>query len=164
MRILLLIAAAVLIISANSACSNDSGKKEKNGTTQLKSENLTLPGKYSILLRKEMLLVESNMKQLLSAIVKGEADKADSLAAAIHNGFILKQKLSRSELKELKNILPADFIKLDKQFHLNAAKISDLSRRKEFDKAMNIYNEMTRSCVQCHSHFAQKRFPGLQAE
>lgn len=154
----------LFILFSLTNCGDSEDKVQSEKTIQLETQRLDLPEKYSVLLRREMMLVESNMMKLLPALVKGKSEKGDSLATTIHNGFILKQELSKNELKELKNLLPEGFIRLDQRFHKNAKKVAELSKKNDFESAVSIFNEMTKSCVACHSHYAQDKFTNLRQE
>ncbi len=122
---------------------------------------IDIPAKYKLLLIQEMVHIDSAMQSLVSLIAKGETTKASKIALNIHNSFILKSKLSRNELKELKSFLPVGFIQMDKAFHKKAKKLSETLKVNKPNKSTKIYGEMLNACMNCHSKYAAERFPKL---
>ncbi len=102
------------------------------------------------------------MKQLLSHLIRGQKTGAARVSMDIHERFVLKQQLSKKELKKRQDLLPEEFVKLDRIFHKQARQLSDAAKAGNFDRAMSIYNNMTAGCVTCHARFAGNRFPALE--
>ncbi|GBD90821.1 hypothetical protein BMS3Abin04_01541 [bacterium BMS3Abin04] len=122
---------------------------------------LELPSKYRLLLVQEMIQIDSAMQKLVPLMVKGESEKASETALKIHNSFILKSALSKKELKNLKSLLPNDFIKMDRYFHRSAKKLSEALKINKLSESTNIYGKMLNACIGCHSKYAHNRFPEL---
>ncbi len=124
---------------------------------ELKSLSTELRG----LLSMEMLEIEKGMKQIFSHMVRGEYEEVNRIALNIRDSFILKKKLSKAQVAELKT-LPKAFLMLDQSFHEAAG---DLANASEFgDKAtvVEYYQKMAAKCVQCHSTFATHRFENFE--
>ena len=124
---------------------------------ELKSLSTELRG----LLSMEMLEIEKGMKQIFSHMVRGEYEEVNRIALNIRDSFILKKKLSKAQVAELKT-LPKSFLMLDQSFHEAAG---DLANASEFgDKAtvVEYYQKMAAKCVQCHSTFATHRFENFE--
>ena len=130
-------------------------------TTEHKVQDLKLPPKYQKLLTKEMLLIREAMQQLMAEITEGQAQPAVQRAEDIHKSFILKQRLSSPELKELLSYLPPAFIKLDREFHGRAKTLAGQLKKEDFDGATITYNQMVQDCTTCHSFYARGRFPRM---
>ncbi|MCB1325203.1 MAG: hypothetical protein KDK35_08260 [Leptospiraceae bacterium] len=127
-------------------------------------EQLALPENLRALLREEMGLLERDMQALLGALVRGDRDRSQELAARIRGSYILEQRLSQGELEELGRLLPEDFVELDSGFHESAGRLEEAARAGRFGDAIDLYASMSRACVQCHSQYATERFPGLRGQ
>ena len=132
-------------------------KEAYPGTVDLKPE-------FRTMLRKEMRKIQTGMDELLLYLVRGQRTEASRIATRIHNSFILKQELSKQELKQLQNQLPAGFVELDQAFHKTAAKLAGAAKEGRMDEAMTHYHEMTGNCVTCHTRYARDRFSGLDSD
>ena len=124
-------------------------------------EKLELPEHLSTVLRKEMVELTDGMGVLLSHLAQGNAADAAEVAEKIHKSFILKQELSKADLKQLVGLLPEEFIEMDRTFHSNAAKIVEATHRKDFTTAIHLYGQMAQACIDCHGQYAVNRFPEL---
>ena len=124
------------------------------------SEEVKLPPKFKNLLKEEMLQIQDAMQRLVPFLATGNTEAAD-LAEQIHNSFILKKSLSKKELKELISLLPKGFVKLDRAFHTKAKDLAAAVRKNDFITGGEIYGEMVSGCINCHSNYATKLFPGL---
>ncbi|KAA3655697.1 MAG: hypothetical protein DWQ10_17045 [Calditrichaeota bacterium] len=125
---------------------------------------LKLTPQFQDVLKKEMQEIQAAMQVILPLLTKGESEKTAKLADQIHSSFILRQTLSPEELKELVQLLPARFIKMDRAFHAEAAKLATAAREGDFKKSAEIYGVMVNACVSCHTQFAQEQFPDLNRQ
>lgn len=114
------------------------------------------------LLQKEMIGVEAAMKEVYSAIIRGNHEVVAERGQAIHDSFILDQELTREDRKTLKASVPKAFLKLDQKFHRQAAKLSEAGNSENTRKQKKVFDRMTNSCVACHSRFVDERFSGLK--
>ena len=110
------------------------------------------------LLSQEMLALQKGMQTILSLMVRGDFDALSLKATQIQNSFILKQKLSDAQRKELQAKVPKAFIALDRSFHEKAGELSAAAEFGDAKQVATIYSEMMQKCVQCHSTFAKSRF------
>ncbi len=143
---------------AENAHETDHGEVHSNGA---RPEKLELPEHLLTMLRQEMQQIDSGMGILLSALAQGNAEESVQVAEHLHNTFILKQRLSQQDLKQLISLLPAEFVNLDRAFHGNAKKIAEAVKEKNFEAAVNLYSEMAQACVTCHKQYALTRYPNL---
>jgi len=113
------------------------------------------------LLSKEMLGIEKGMKDIFSYTITGKYNDIEKVAMQIHKSFILKQNITKDQVKEIKTKIPKDFIKLDKKLHNYAKELASAARKKDA-VLVNFYTyKMTESCVSCHSLYVKKRFPSF---
>lgn len=125
---------------------------------------LHLPAPYLRLIRAEMLEIEGAMQEELGHLARGEARRGAEVARQIHQSFVLKQRLSEEERKELASLLPERFLRLDREFHGRAEGLAEAFEQGDFTAAAELYSAMTRACVRCHGRFATDRFPALGEE
>ena len=132
-------------------------------TTSVQAEDVTskLNPKLRGLLQQEMIGVETAMKQVYSAIIRGNHEVVQDKGQAIHDSFILEQELTAQDRKDLKAAVPKPFLKLDQTFHRQAEKLAEAGREKNTRKQKQLFDRMTNSCVSCHSRFVNERFSGL---
>ncbi len=113
------------------------------------------------LLNQEMGLIQKGMMDLVPAIATGEWDEVSAIGQKIKASFILKQKLTDSQKKELGRALPQQFIEMDMDFHKSAGMLAHAAELKNADVVNFYFYKMNTACVSCHSKFAVDRFPGL---
>lgn len=132
-------------------------------TTPVHAEDVTseLNPKLRGLLQQEMIGVEAAMKQVYSAIIRGNHEVVQEKGKAIHDSFILDQELTDQDRKDLKAAVPKPFLKLDQTFHRQAEKLAQAGSKKNTRKQKQLFDRMTNSCVNCHSRFVDERFSGL---
>ena len=123
---------------------------------------LELPARYQTVLRAEMLEIEGAMQELLGRLARGEAESGARLARRIEQSFVLRRELSAEERRELQDLLPEEFLDLDRSFHREAGNLAGALERRDLQAASESYAAMSRACVDCHSRFAAERFPGFR--
>lgn len=124
---------------------------------------LALPDDLRALLVAEMVAIEAAMQRMLPALVRGELGTLASDAQAIHDSFILAQKLSPEQSRALGELLAPEFVVLDRQLHQGGADLARAAEAGDAERAAAIYGSMTAACVGCHRAYARERFPGLAA-
>ncbi|MEE9343063.1 MAG: hypothetical protein V3V12_05495 [Gammaproteobacteria bacterium] len=113
------------------------------------------------LLSLEMKALQDGMMSIIPSYISGNWEDIAVTAEKMKNGFLLKQRLTESQRKELHTALPAAFIEKDQRFHYLAGMLSHAAK-KEKPELINFYfSEMNESCVNCHSQFATHKFPAL---
>lgn len=133
-------------------------------TTSMATEPVIpkLTDKLRQLLQEEMRAVQGGMTSIHSAIVMGQHESVAENAQQIHDSFILQQKLTEQDRKDLMSAVPKGFIKLDKEFHKLAASLAEASRDKDTKEQHKLFSKMTGNCIQCHSKYVSDRFPGIK--
>ena len=113
------------------------------------------------LLNQEMISVEGAMKSIFTDLIAGNYEKVSENATKIHNSFILKQKLTKEQGKELRAKLSPEFVEMDGAFHKQASMLSHAADMKNSELAHFYVYKMIESCTKCHSNFAQHKFPAF---
>ena len=149
-----------LITLFSSACSI---AEEKENIHQQNTHNLNLPMDIKQLLKKEMLAVEKGMQKLISTIAAGDWQQTAVIGKQIQASYLMKQELTDEQMKHLHHILPKQFVKLDHSFHHYAGMLAHAAEVKNADVVSFYFYKMNDSCIQCHSSYAQSKFPGLSA-
>ncbi len=90
------------------------------------------------LLVAEMLAVQDGMMCLIPAISSGNWKKMAEIGMKLHDSYIMKQKLSKSQLEELHDSLPEGFQELDHTFHHSAGMLARAADEKNAD-VVNVY-------------------------
>lgn len=130
-------------------------------STRVIPQQLKLPENVQSVLVQEMTTITKLMGELLEYIVKGDGENASMTALEISDTN-LKQKFNSKEIKEIMKILPKGFIKMDRKFHSSANKLAKAADTNDFKTALSIYNDMTQSCLNCHTAYVSDRFENLK--
>ncbi|UCE88489.1 MAG: hypothetical protein JSW10_09070 [Pseudomonadota bacterium] len=115
-------------------------------------------------LRAEMHEVQGAMMQLVPAIASGNWQEVANLARKIEGSYLLKEKLSDKQLNALHEALPADFQRLDHEFHALAGMLAHVTHAPHVELVSFYYYKLTDGCVTCHSRYARERFPAFTLE
>ncbi len=113
------------------------------------------------LLVREMLAIQKGMQDLVPAIAAGHWTEIAEIGRKIHDSYILRQEMSETQLEELHQALPADFVEMDHAFHHAAGMLAHAAEQKNADVVGFYFFKLNEGCVSCHSKFAAQRFPGL---
>jgi len=114
------------------------------------------------LLSQEMIAVEKSMKNIFSNIIAGNYENIEKEATGIKNSFILKKKLTQEQKHELHTTVSSEFITQDKAFHKTAGKLASAAEFEDREDVIMYFNQMTNSCVKCHSTFATHKFTNFK--
>ncbi len=158
-KTIVVIASAVLLL----AFSSDVKAEQVSLKSKPAPEQLTLPENVRTVLVSEMVTISKLMGILLENLVQGNIENSASIAIDIRNSN-LKKSFDATEIKKILGLLPKGFIKLDQKFHGDANKLAEAVKLKDFQKAFNLYSEMTQGCLNCHSTYSNKRFSNLRPE
>ena len=122
---------------------------------------LQLPADIKPLLTQEMQQIQKGMMSLVPAIASGEWEAVAKTAKQLENSYIMKQKLTQEQMHSLHQSLPRAFIHLDRNFHRLAGMLAHVAEEKKPELVNFYFYKLTEACVQCHSHYAQQRFPAF---
>ena len=79
----------------------------------------------------------------------------------IRASYIMEKKLTDAHAKELEQALPENFKQLDREFHQRAEKLGAAAAAHDPELVAFQYSRLIESCADCHSAYAQTRFPGF---
>ena len=113
------------------------------------------------LLSQEMKALQDGMMSIIPAYISGNWGEIATTAGKIKNSYILKQKLTEDQMKELHSVLSPEFIKEDQNFHYLAGMLEHAAKNKKPELINFYFSEMNESCVNCHAEFATHKFPAL---
>ena len=113
------------------------------------------------LLSKEMQALQKGMMSIIPAYNSGNWAEIETTARRMKSSYILKQRLTESQVKELHSLLPHAFIEKDQRFHYLAGMLEHAAKNKKSELINFYFSEMNESCVGCHSVFATHKFPAL---
>jgi len=113
------------------------------------------------LLSLEMQALESGMMSIIPAYNSGNWQEIENTAGKMNKSYIMKQKLTESQVNELHAKLPRAFIEKDQNFHYLAGMLEHAAKNKKAELINFYFSEMNESCVSCHAAFATHRFPAL---
>jgi len=116
------------------------------------------------LLSQEMVALQDGMMSIIPAYASGNWDEIAVTAGKIKNSYIIKQRLSESQKKELHAVLPPEFIENDQKFHYFSGMLAHAAKNKKVELINFYFSEMNALCVECHSKYAVRRFPDLSAQ
>jgi cytochrome c556 len=117
------------------------------------------------LLRSEMRALLSGIQLLPVGIATADWASVADTSAQITRSYILEQKLTPSQKKELTTSLPEHFKRLDAHFHLEAKKLEAAALNHDAQLSAFHYYRLIETCTACHKLYAPSRFPGfLSAE
>lgn len=141
------------------------------GSAAMAEDEQVMPGMANVtaqfspeiqeLFKKEMVGIQNTMMQLMPAISSGNWGMVDSMAEKMAMSHIMKQKLTPQQMEALHNGMPMGFKVLDNKFHDQAAMLSYVAKQQHPELITFYYYKLTETCIECHSQFAQKSFPGL---
>jgi hypothetical protein len=111
---------------------------------------------------QEMNELKKGMELLSFAVASGDWGTIQDTGNSIRDSYILKKKLSNTQMHELHETLPAAFQELDAKFHYYAAMLSHVAVEKDIELVNYYVYKMNEVCVSCHSTFAANRFSGFK--
>lgn len=120
-----------------------------------------LPSNVRALLLEEMNAILLASQEILDAMVRGDHETVAINAQAIHDSFILRQKMTDEDRQALRNAVPDSFVQQDQAFHTLTAKLAAAARNGDHSKQKILFDEMLGSCIACHERYAHDRFPNL---
>jgi hypothetical protein len=123
---------------------------------------LTLSPKLRAALLAEMAGLRVGVAELSVSLANGEWEKTAERATRIRDSYIMKQKLSPAELKQLEHSLPADFVAMDEGFHRHAEGLAHAAHGQNHELAVFYFAKMLEGCGNCHASYAAHTFPGYR--
>jgi polyhydroxyalkanoate synthesis regulator phasin len=104
------------------------------------------------------------MSKVLRGLVSADHELVAEQAQAIHDSFIMAQKMSDEDRKVLKETLPEAFIKRDQAFHHLSEQLAEAARNEDTVSQLELYQDMQSACLDCHQNHALDRFPEFKSD
>ena len=124
-------------------------------------DELQLSPKIIELLRAEMRALLVGVQSLPVGIATADWKSVADTSAQIRGSYILEQKLTPAQKKELSTALPEHFKRLDSRFHIEAGKLEAAALNHDAQLSAFHYYRLIESCTACHMQYAPSRFPGF---
>jgi hypothetical protein len=120
-----------------------------------------LPERVRGLLLEEMAALLGAAQQILDALVRGDDEVVAEQAQAMHDSFILAQKMTDADRQALLAAVPPAFVNRDQAFHELAASLAAAGRAGDAARQRTLFASMIDACADCHARHASNLFPGL---
>ena len=156
------LAASILFLSLTILPSLSFGEGSHDNETKNNVSSIeSLSPELRELLKNEMLALQKGMMSIIPAYVAGHWSEIENIAHKMKNSYILKQRLTDEQKKELHSTLPESFIKLDQQFHYLSGMLNHAAKNKKPELVGFYFSKLSESCVSCHSQYAVHKFPAF---
>jgi len=161
LRIKLLILFAISTLSTISCAESKPDDDHTSHKIRINNQptTLNLSPETTDLLVQEMRLLQEGMIQIVPAIVAGEWQEIEKIGLTMKDSYIMKKSLTKAQMHELHESLPADFQELDHSFHHSADLLAQAASQQDYEKVSRHYVRMTEACINCHSLYATHKFP-----
>ncbi len=124
-------------------------------------ETLVLQSDLLALLQAEMREISTGVQKIPVAIAQADWETLAQTGKSIQSSYIMAKALTKEQAEALETGLPARFKQIDSEFHARAGKLAHAAEAKDFELASYHYSRLIESCAQCHSLYAQDRFPAF---
>lgn len=126
--------------------------------------DLELSPELMELLRAEMRALLSGVQSLPVGIATADWKSVADASGQIGASYILDQKLTPAQKKELNTSLPEHFKRLDAHFHLEAKKLEAAAANHDAQLSAFHYYRLIETCTACHTIYAPSKFPGFSPD
>jgi cytochrome c556 len=124
-------------------------------------ETLVLQPDLLALLRAEMREITTGVQKIPVAIAQADWETLAQTGKLIQSSYIMAKALTKEQAEALESGLPARFKQIDSEFHARAGKLVHAAEARDFELSSHHYSRLIESCAQCHSLYAQARFPAF---
>jgi len=149
---------AMTVFTLSCFAAEHDGHKEKLKEKGVEALSQELRG----LLSQEMLALQKGVISLVPEIASGNWHEVETIANKIKASYILKQKLTKEQAKELHSKLPESFVEMDASFHNDAEMLAHAAEKRNSELANFYFYKMNNACTGCHSKYAAHRFPSFK--
>jgi hypothetical protein len=126
-------------------------------------DDLQLSPELKQLLRAEMRALLNGVQSLPVGIATADWKSVAETSAQIRSSYILDQKLTPAQKKELSASLPEHFKRLDSNFHREAKKLEAAAANHDAQLSAFHYYRLIETCTACHAIYAPSKFPGFSS-
>jgi hypothetical protein len=131
------------------------------GDIEHRQEPLKLPPELLALLQAEMREITGGVQKIPGAIAQADWETLSQTSELIRSSYIMAKALTKEQIEALESSLPERFKQIDSEFHNRAGKLAHAAQARDFELASYHYSRLIESCAQCHSLYAQARFPAF---
>jgi hypothetical protein len=124
------------------------------------AEELKLQGTALDLLLAEMRQHAQTIQSLAASLAGADWNAIVSAAARIKPAYFV-DLIQPTLRKEVERQLSAEFVRQYREMHGRAENLRQAAVRQDPEAAAFQYFRVLESCIECHSEYAPKRFPGL---
>ena len=121
-----------------------------------------LPPDVRTLLIHEMVAILGATQTITDAMIRGDDQTVATQAQRIHDSFILAQALTEEQHEALVNAASKEFLSKDGAFHAMGDSLAEPARAGDKPRQQEIFTQMIKACVACHTDHAAQRFPNFQ--
>jgi hypothetical protein len=146
---------AVLVLVAAACGASSSPRAGADG------EPIRLSPQLLELLRAEMREIAAGVQVVAAALAAANWAAIHETGAAIRASYIMEKSLTPEQAAELERALPAEFKRLDAEFHERALRLAMTAETHDAEIVSFHYARLLETCARCHAQFAQARFPGF---
>ena len=122
---------------------------------------LKLPPDLLALLQAEMREITGGVQKIPVAIAQADWQTLSQTSESIRSSYIMAKALTKEQIEVLESSLPERFKQIDSEFHSRAGELALAAQARDFELASYHYSRLIESCAQCHSLYAQARFPAF---
>lgn len=115
------------------------------------------------LLRAEMREIAGGIQGTALSLATADWMSIQETSRKIQASYIMENKLTAAQAKELEQALPAHFKRLDAEFHQRAERLGAAAAAHDAELTAFQYSRLIESCALCHSAYAKSRFPGFSS-
>jgi len=113
------------------------------------------------LLGEEMREIAAGVQGIALSLATADWKSMEETSAKIQASYIMQKKLTPAQARELEHALPADFKRMDAEFHQRAGRLGLAAAAHDPELAAFHYSRLVESCALCHAAYARQRFPGF---
>jgi len=113
------------------------------------------------LLRTEMREIADGVQDIALALASADWQAIQETSAKMRASYIMEQKLTPKQEKELAEALPERFKQLDAEFHQRAQRLGSAAATHDAEIVAFQYSRLVESCAVCHAAYARSRFPAF---
>lgn len=124
-------------------------------------QDVALSPDLAELLREEMREIAVGVQSIPLSLVSANWTSIVETSAKIQASYIMGQKLTPAQVKELEQALPAHFKQLDAEFHQRAGRLGAAAAAHDAELVSFQYSRLIETCAACHAAYATVRFPGF---
>jgi len=136
--------------------------QDDDGASELQPKQVfaKIPGLYDDVLAK-MKKREISMTKILVAIPKGDFDTIKSEGEKINNEYSIEYDMDPDIQIDYNSMITSEFVFMDQDLVQYSSALASSAEEKYLEGVLIHFDQVMRSCVNCHYTFAKEKFPSL---